>query len=289
MNQSNTYRAVRIGDVADWRLVAMVSTRRAAAFLRHRDPEEPLITLFDEPLVMPGSGAGMMPESGNAPLRRLEQIVYDHPQVLDDFASDIVVVTDETLWLPTDMVLDDDEEAEGWFERVYAGDGSEAMAAESGASTALFRSLPGLKPFLQRTFPGARIHSQLSAMAVMLPRQIPAGVGEGACICADIRDGEVDLVCSVSGDLLSAATQPWNEPSDIQYHVYNLLSVYNIDPASARLLLSGQREAKTGLADEFRRRLGFVELRPAPAHTSELNLPLGVAMMLMPQRGNNDQ
>ena len=48
MNESSTYQAVRIGDIADWRLICSVSSRGMSAYLRHVSPTEPVVTLFDE-------------------------------------------------------------------------------------------------------------------------------------------------------------------------------------------------------------------------------------------------
>ena len=48
MNESNTYQAVRIGDIADWRLICVISAQGVGAWLRHVSPTQELVTLFDE-------------------------------------------------------------------------------------------------------------------------------------------------------------------------------------------------------------------------------------------------
>ena len=88
MNESNTYQAVRIGDIADWRLICVISAQGIGAWLRHASPTQELVTLFDEK---------WNADSGSL-LERIENTVYDHPQVLDDFSADIAVVAPRSIW-----------------------------------------------------------------------------------------------------------------------------------------------------------------------------------------------
>ena len=81
INDSTTYQAVRVGDVADWRLICVISSRRMCAYLKHTDPTRDLEVLFDE----------SWRDDSSSLLSRIENLVYDHPQVLDDFSADIII------------------------------------------------------------------------------------------------------------------------------------------------------------------------------------------------------
>ena len=155
MNESNTYQAVRIGDIADWRLICVISARGMGAWLKHANPTQEIVTLFDEKWTC----------HSDTLLERIENTVYDHPQVLDDFSADIAIVAPKSIWVPTAMVADDEEEAARLYNQIYTAEECDIMSEAVEDATSLFTLVPGLNAFLQRTFPGARLHSHLAVMA----------------------------------------------------------------------------------------------------------------------------
>ena len=97
MNEPRTYQAVRVGDVADWKLICEISARGMSARLKHTDPTQEMVTLFDEHW-----------SDGEDLLSKIENTVYDHPQVLDDFSAELTVIAPKSIWVPADIVEDDD-------------------------------------------------------------------------------------------------------------------------------------------------------------------------------------
>ena len=240
-----TYQAVRIGDIADWHLVCEISSRGMSATLRHHDPTQQPLSLFDE----------RWQPTDNV-LEKIENAVYDHPQVLDDFSSDITVVAPRAIWVPTEMVADDEERAAELYNQVYRAGEEDIMQDAADDATCLYCLVPGLKAFLQRTFPGSRVSSHLASMV----RKLRGRIADMPRVYAEIREGEVDIVAFDNRKLLMAATHRWHHPNDIQYHLFNVMNVYGLDPANVQLSLGGERETKNFLLKEMRKTVAYVML-----------------------------
>ena len=167
-------------------------------------------------------------------LQRIESAVYDHPQVLDDFSADIAVVAPRSIWVPAEYA-DDDEACAELYNEVYGAEPADLMGESAADAHCLYCLAPGLLPFLQRTFPGARLHCHLAVMA----RRFRERGSDIPSVFIDIRNGEADIVLFDNRRLLLAATHMWNTPEDLEYHLFNILNVYGLDPAETQVSLSG--------------------------------------------------
>lgn len=263
MNSPNTYQAVRIGDVADWRLICEISSRGMSAYLKHIDPMQEVVTLFEEHW-----------DNGDNLLKQIENAVYDQPQVLDDFSADIAVVAPRSIWVPASEVDDDDERAAELYNQVYEAAESDIMTETAGNATCLYCLVPGLKGFLQRTFPGARIHSHLAVMAERFRERI----ADMPRVYAEIREGEVDILAFEGKKMLTAATHQWRHTNDIQYHIFNIINVYGLDPGEIQLSLSGLKDVKTELMPQLRNHIAYVMHTMMPSMTGA-QLPTSAALM----------
>lgn len=266
MNESNTYQAVRIGDIADWRLICVISAQGMGAWLRHVNPTQELVTLFDE----------KWNAESETLLERIENAVYDHPQVLDDFTADIAVVAPRSIWVPSELVADDDEEAARLYTQIYTAEESDIISGTAGDATCLCSLVPGLSAFLQRTFPGARVHPHMSVLA----RRFRERGSDEPRVFIDIRDGEADFLAFDRSRLLMGATHVWHDPADIQYHLFNIINVYGLDPSEVQVSLSGPRDLKTDLMRELRRTLAYVMLTMMPGIGSKADMPLAGSLLL---------
>lgn len=266
MNDSSTYQAVRIGDTADWRLICVISARGMSAYLRHIDPTQSIITLFDE----------KWQGSEDTLLELIENKVYDNPQILDDFSADIVLVAPKAIWVPTRLVADDEDEAGRLYAQVYAYGQADVMEQEVGDATCLYSLVPGLKAFLQRTFPGARVHSHLAVM-VRNFRQRSADMPR---IYVEIREGNVDFIAFNQKNLLMSATHPWSALEDIEYHLYNIMDIYGLDSKEVQISISGLREVKTELMNRLREHIRYVMLTMMPGIGVKSGMPLPASLLL---------
>ena len=264
MNGSNTYTAVRIGDVADWRLICEISATGMSAFLKHIDPMQEVVTLFEEKW-----------DAGDDLLKKIENAVYDHPQVLDDFSADIALTAPKAIWVPASVIDDDEEKAAALYNQVYKAEESEILSEQVADAVCLYCLVPGLKAFLMRTFPGARLHSHIAVMAARF-RERPADIPR---VYAEIRDRQVDILAFDGKKMLMAATHHWHETSDIQYHLFNVMNVYGLDPENVQLSLSGLRDVKNELMGEMRKTVSFVMLTMLPS-LSNVALPTVSSLLL---------
>lgn len=262
----NTYRAVRIGDVADWRLLVSISDSAMGAWLKHDDPMRTIETVFTKSWNC----------DEEAILSNIENSVYDHPQVLDDFSSDIVITARKSLWVPTELIQDDDDEAERLFTQIYSVDPEDIMSETVGEATCLFSLTKGLNSFLQRTFPGTRLHSNLGVMV----KRFSERSADMPRVYIDIRDGEADFIAFDRKALLMAASHSWLTPDDIKYHLFNILDVFGLDPGQVQVSLSGRGRVKTQLLAELREKIAFVMLTMIPSLGAKADLPLPVSLLL---------
>lgn len=266
MSEPATYTAVLTGDLADWRLVCVISGSGMSAYLKNEDPLKEIVTLFDEKW------------SANVDnlLSKIEETVYDHPQVLDDITADIVVIAPNTIVVPTDMVYEDDDEAYRLYSTVYAAEERDLMTETIGGETILYNLVTGLNAFLQRTFPGANVHNH---MGVLL-RRFRDRVADVPRVYIDIREKEADFVVLDRKKLLLAATHRWDAITDIQYHLFNILDIYGLKADELQVSLSGLREVKSELAKELRKKIAYVMMTMVPSISTNGDLPIEAAFLM---------
>lgn len=262
-----TYRGVRIDDTAEWRLVIYLSVTGMSAYLKNiEDPLEPMMTLFAE----------SWNRDEKSLLSRIEQGVYDHPQVMDDFSTDIVVCTPHTVWVPED-VCREEEDAAAALQTVYPSVSADDIVTDlQGTVGAVFTLAPGLPSFLRRTLSGARVRSHQS---VLMQRFASRG-GEMPMLYVDIREGEADYILLDDRKLLLAVTHPWHDPMDIAYMVFNTMEVYGLKRSSTQVSLSGLREVKQQLLKQLREQVDYVMLTMLPSGIVEGDIPLAAAFAL---------
>lgn len=174
-------------------------------------------------------------------LHRIEDVVYDNPTVLDDFSADIILESDRQLWLPSDL-YPADEDCADIYTKVYGGEPYDVIVNQSGIQRVAFALTPGLKAFMQRSFPGARIWSQLTLL-----KEAAIRADEMFKCVIDIRDACFDIVLLRRTELLCAASHPWKSENDIAYTVVNILHTYGADPKETDIVLSGMREIRHSL------------------------------------------
>lgn len=228
------------------------------------DPTEPVVPLFSE----------KYPDDDNV-LKHIETIVYDHPQLLDDFSTDIVVSTERALWVPTSE-LDEPGSEERLYNEVYKADEEDIFIDELDDMTCLYTLVPGLQSFIRRTLPGARTWCQ-QTVGVRRFRDRGADMPR---IYIDIRGGEADFIGFDGRQLLISTTHPWRDKMEIAYHLFNIMDVYGLDPAGCQVNLSGLRDVKNALMQELREHLKYVMFTMLPSAVARSEMPLSVAMLV---------
>lgn len=261
-----TYKGVRIDDTAEWRLVIYISERGMSAYLKNiENPLEEVVTLFEE----------SWEREETSLLRRIESAVYDHPQLMDDFSTEIVVCSPRAMWVPEEVVTEGVGECE-LYNRIYKAEDGDVMSDAIKGMVCLYTLAPGLPAFLHRTLSGARISCHLT----VLVRRFMDRSADMPRIYADIREGEVDFVVLDERRMLLSCTHQWHDKMDIAYHIFNLMDVYGLDPKNVQVSLSGVKEVKQSLLKILREHISFVMLTMMPSALSKADIPLTAAIAL---------
>lgn len=254
--------AADMADTGQWRLEAIISRFGIRALLRAIGrPGVPVRTLLD--VSWTGDEEDL--------LRRIENAVYDHPQVLDDYSARIIIDTPLTLWIPRERISPD-EDLPHVFTSVYGGKDEDVMIDDAGEPTpiALYSLTPGLKAFLGRTFPGARVLSLQSLLIDEALRLFPQGCG----ILISIRSDATDFTAVREGRLAAIATRPYLSAPDTVYHSLNTLKTLGFDPESTGVAIAGTDGRSSEALDSLSRfvRHTFL-LEPGAAGNINMILP----------------
>lgn len=262
-----TYTSYRIDDTAEWKLVIYISERGMSAYLKNvENPLEGIVELFkedwnrDEYLL----------------LKRIETCVYNHPQLLDDFATDIVICTDKLLWIP-EKTVDDEQELSNLYSKVFPTDEENIFTDQTGDVLSVYSLTEGLPSFLRRTLSGARVRNHMSVLLEKFSKQ----VNDQPTLYVDIRASEADYLLIDNGKLLLGATHPWNSPMDIGYMVMNVFKVYGLNPREASVSISGMMDDKQNLIKSLREQISYVMQTKIPTAVSGKDIPLGALLCMV--------
>ncbi len=252
-------------DTGLWHLTVFFSRRRGYAFLRHTaDPAAPRRLLIDE----------RWNASGKDLLKRIETAVYEHPGLLDDYSADIVIGAADTFWVPS-ILTEDETAAEECYKTIYrTTDPADIMYERDDDVCAMTVGAPGLKSFLARTFPGARIHSR----EMVLMRKFRNYAGGGVRMYVHLEDGETVVTAFDGRRLLCSATHPAQTVNEAMYATMLVLTAYNLDPKSTEVFVSGDKMMRQGLMPMLRKHIGCVMHTMLPSDLEADGTPLSAAL-----------
>lgn len=264
-----TYTSVRIDDTAVWRLVIFISKRGMSAYLKNlENPLENIITLFEEEWECDETEL----------LPHIEDCVYNHPQLLDDFATEIIVCSPRSLWFP-ESECEDSEDVYSLYEKIFPGEDSGIMEDEREGMICAYSLAPGLPSFLRRTLPGAKVSSHQGVLVSKFIKQNT----DMPVLYIDIRQEEADYILIDNNKLLLAATHQWHNMMDIGYMTMNIFDVYGLNPKQAQVSLSGETSDKQELVKLMREQISFVMFTLVPTAVSKVDMPLSAAISLCRQ------
>ena len=265
MRAPNTYRAVRVGDVSDWRLTVYISATEMSAYLRNmEDKSAPVEVLFNE----------VWHNDDTMLLQQIENTVYDHPQVLDDFTADIVISSPRLLWFPASVTESEDATPEEIFAEVYPVEPEDVLVDHSDGIMGVYTLCSGLPAFLYRTFPGARIsHAQ-----TLLRQRFSTRNADASRMYVDIREEEADFILFNGTKFIQGCVHSYRQPTDIVYHILNLSEVYGLSPETMQVHLSGKHEVRDQLVPLLRRHIEYVMHTMVPSFITDSEMPLGAAI-----------
>lgn len=267
-----TYTSVRIDDTAEWRLVIFISDRGMSAYLKNlENPLDNIVTLFDERWQLDDT---ML-------LHRIEECVYNHPQLFDDFATEIIICTLRALWFPEKAGRDSEMLMQG-FNSVFPNDETNVLEDEREGMTCVYSLTPGLPSFLRRTLSGAKISSHQGVLVSKFIKQ----KSDSPVLYIDIRNEDADYILIENGKLLLASTHQWHNMMDIGYMAINIFDVYGLNPQMAQVSLSGETSDKQELVRILREQISYVMFTLVPTAVSKVKMPLSAAISLCRQSNN---
>lgn len=218
-----TLTAADFADTGQWRLLLKIGCTGLEAFLENTLHPE----IEEQPL------CAVSWDFNKDMLRQnIEDAVYNNPRLLDDFATRVILYDPRTLFIPTEIAEQAVGAEEEIYKKVYAAEDSDIMCDRDGDITAAWCLAPGVKSFLLRTFPGARITANLMEQTRQLRKE-----NKGHTIHAIARKGEVDMIFLSDNNLISASTHEWGHTDDIAYLAINLIDVYGFDPKTVNIIL----------------------------------------------------
>lgn len=221
---------------------------------------------------------------GHDYLHTLENAVYDHPLLLDDYHEvKIVTASPHFLILPPDTAAQDDD-TRRLLEAAFPDDNGDMCCCklpQSQVDMAFF--LPrGVLGFLNRTFNLAPVLHHLYPLCEHF-----FGLNEGSNIkrmFVDVHEHNLDMVVYDRGRLFMANTFPFRNGDDAAFLVLHAWQECQLDTASDELQLAGTKAMRETLAPRLREYIRYVmpAIFPAAALTighDALSAPLDLILL----------
>lgn len=215
--------AADFADTGQWRLIVEIGEKGLKAFLEN--------TLHTE--IPPQELCkSEWKDSPQDLCKNIEEAVYNCPRLLDDFATKIIISDLHTLFVPQKIAEDRAGSEEELYNKVYQAAETDIMTDTDNGVTAVWCPGPGVKSFLSRTFPGARITCNLLDKIRKYRKNSDHSncteLGEGVKLFKDIREDEADLILMKGDGLISASTHKISNLEEIETVVKNLQRVYSL-------------------------------------------------------------
>lgn len=249
-----------------WKLIISISKTEMSAIMKHTEDKNV------KPQVM-----FRIPLEGDEDtlLQRIETAVYDHPKIMEDYSTEIILTTSKAVWVPSDLIEDEESEI-SYLTEIYPCEEEDIISNSNEEEGCIFTFIPGLLPFLNRTLPGCRIYSHI----FLLNREFQTKNNAETRVYVSIREKEADILAYHQGELTSASTHSWNALSDIAYYVFLLADAYSIDPTKMEIFISGKEEEKKEMQSLIKEIVPYVFLLKEPKEFKELNVALATAYSL---------
>ena len=256
-------------DTGQWRLIITVSVYGISSILKNvMDHDIEPVLLFSKP--WKGNESNL--------LQLVEEAVYDNPRILDDFATQIIVYTHKSLWIPEDLT-DEEEYDTNFFTSVYDVNTDDIFADFDDEEVCLYTLAPGLNSFFQRTLPGCKVSSHLSIIKSKFKELEKTSADPiKDCIYINCRDTDVDFFAFSDGRFLSGSSHRWKALNDIAYRLLFMCKVYNLDLAHTRIIIIANHSLSEGLMENIKSFFPFVSVKQLPAVSEKYHLPLAAAL-----------
>ena len=166
-------------------------------------------------------------------LKHLEEAVYENPRLLDDFATRIILFDEHTLFIPEEITEESEKTEAEIYQQIYDAESSDIMYETKGGITGVWSMGTGIRSFLLRTFPGARLSNNLLE-GVDKALKNPMGWH----LTANVRRNEADVIVTVNGKLMAASTRKIQEENDLEKIIDETLAAFGINRDNTVMIIN---------------------------------------------------
>ena len=220
----HTLTAADFADTGQWRLIITIGFSGLEAWLEN--------TIHTD--IAAQNLCSCHWEADRSQLRAcLEEAVFNTPRLLDDFATKIILFDKHTLFIPTHVA----EEIEGGevklYNEIYVAQPSDVMYDRFRDITAVWSMAPGIKNFLLRTFPGARITCNLLEK---VKKAFENSIEPTLMIFK--RGDEADFILTEGSNLLAASTRNITGEIDLSPVFEEIVEAYGLSLEQVNVIIS---------------------------------------------------
>lgn len=199
-------------------------------------------------------------------LTRLEDVVYEKPELFDDVPMALLLRPTVTTVVPSELLSGNQEESvAAILDRYDLSDAKDCFAEPIGdadGNMLLYTMPAGMRGFLERCFPTERIcHELLPFLKCFMPI---AAAEKGDRMWADVHGSYVDVAAFRDGRLLIANRWHWRGEKDIVYYLVYLWRTLGLDGDSGHLCVSGPSELRNRITSEMRHYINYVTMPELP-------------------------
>lgn len=201
--------------------------------------------------------------------KALEEIIYNNPVLLSDFAKvDVVLHSTDFVSVPDDIVKSGMEFSEAVVNASIADADSENSATfeapvQGSGATIIANDDRDLINFIRRTFNNPTITHSL---AVLAQYYITAStLGTAGKMYVNLHDDRLDIAIFGDEGLSLLNTFSYDDPMDAIYYIMATRSSLGIDQTSGELFLSGEASLRETITPTLRSYLGYVMPLVMPA------------------------
>lgn len=198
----------------------------------------------------------------------LENAVYDTPPLLEEYChTTIALHSQHFVVMPAELA--EQKMAKRVFDASFSQLEGELMLCKvKNTDAAIACDVPrGVTAFLSRTFGNPQLLHHLAPLCAYCTE---AYADENGCLHINIDHDEAHIVATRNGKLQLANTYSCHSVDDIIYFALAAFKECRFDSRADKILLTGDNELRSRLAEQLRKRVAYAmpEIFPAQAITT---------------------
>ena len=221
--------------------------------------------------------------TGDSPLKRLENTVYDTPVILNDYKSvSVIVDSDKFVIVPEEF--SDEDTAENCFRNSFPDfDGDILVSKISGCGASVVSGVEkGLEAFLQRTWYNVTVSHTLVPLAGFFKRR--SQLGNVAKMYVTVVGSRYYIIVFNRKGLIFANSYRITNINDAAYFILGVWKMCGLDFEADELMMSGDIRQRQDLMELLRNYIAVVMPSIFPAqlvkyNRDAMNLPFDLILL----------